>query len=86
MLYVCSELVDRVQRFEPLSGDFIDVFIGDDPVTPVDETGGLNFPTGIVFGPDGNAYVASFNGDRVLRYDGVTGAFIDVADSTGRGA
>lgn len=40
--------------------------------------GGLARPYGTAFGPDGNLYVASFRSDQILRYDGRTGAFIDV--------
>src|SRR5262249_18724759 len=35
---------------------------------------GLNEPEDLVFGPDGNLYVASSNTFQVLRYDGTTGA------------
>jgi sugar lactone lactonase YvrE len=74
LLYVCSETNDRVLRFDA-DGRFVDVFVADDPLTPVNETGGLNGPTAAAFGPDGNLYVASFANDRVLQYDGATGAF-----------
>lgn len=85
-LYVCSELGNRVQRFDADTGAFLGTFIGDDPATPEDETGGLDEPSGIVFGDDGRAYVASFSLDCVLRYDARTGAFVDVFVSPASGA
>jgi streptogramin lyase len=57
-------------------GDFIDVFVSEGK-------GGLDLPKGIVFGPDGNFYVASDNTDQVLRYNSATGAFLDVFASGG---
>ena len=83
LLYVCAEKVNQVMRFRGTR--FIDVFVGDDPATPVNETGGLNGPTAAIFGPDGNLYVASFNNDAVLRYDGFTGAFMNAFITSGRG-
>ncbi len=59
-----------------VAGDFIDVFASGS---------GLDFPIGLVFGPDGNLYVSSANTDEVLRYNGTTGAFIDAFVSAGSG-
>lgn len=75
-LYVASEGNDHVLRYDAQTGAFVDAFVADDPATPLDETGGLTQPTAVVFGPDGHLYVASFDGDEVLRYHGVTGAFL----------
>jgi DNA-binding beta-propeller fold protein YncE len=77
-LYVCAEKQDRVLRFDGITGTLLGTFVGDDPNTPQDEDGGLDGPTAAIFGPDGHLYVASFDTDRVLRYDGATGAFLGV--------
>ena len=47
--------------------------------------GGLDGPQGLTWGPDGHLYVSSYNTDEILRYDGGTGAFIDVFVSGGSG-
>lgn len=48
-------------------------------------SGGLASPTDIAFGPDGNLYVLSNGGDRVLRFNGGSGAFIDLFVTAGSG-
>lgn len=75
-LYACAEKVNRVVRFDGQTGAPLGALVADDPLTPIDETGGLSGPTAAVFGPDGALYVASFNTDAVLRYDGSTGLFL----------
>ncbi|NJN21615.1 MAG: PEP-CTERM sorting domain-containing protein [Leptolyngbya sp. RL_3_1] len=70
-LYISSGTTPEnsaILRFTP-EGKFIDVFASGN---------GLFRPYGIAFGPDGNLYVSSFLSDQILRYDGTTGAFIDV--------
>lgn len=59
-----------VFRYSGATGSFIDEFT---------ETGRLFSPRGIIFGPDGNLYVADGEGPgpRVVRFNGTTGAFID---------
>jgi sugar lactone lactonase YvrE len=76
-LYVCSRNSDKVLSFDqdgtPL-GDFV-----------ASGSGGLDSPRGLVFGPDGNLYVSEEINDSVRRYDGSTGAFIDVFVTSGSG-
>ncbi len=82
-----------VKRFQgpagPNPGAFIDTFI------PAG-SGGLRAPSGLVFGPDGNddgqfdLYLADVDEDdfdkaSVLRYDGLTGAFLDTFVVQGSG-
>jgi hypothetical protein len=86
LLYVASEGSHSVLRYDAQSGAFIDAFVADDPTTPGDESGGLTQPTAVVFGPDGKLYVASFDRDQILRYDGVTGAYEAVAVASNAGA
>jgi len=76
-LYVASFGRGRVVKFDGTTGARIGPFIRDDPNTPEDETGGLSSAHNLDFDSAGNLYVASFGTSSVMRYDGVTGAFID---------
>lgn len=46
LLYVASEGNDEIQRYNPQSGAFVDVFV-------TAGSGGLDAPTGMTWGPDG---------------------------------
>jgi len=76
-LYVTSTNTHSVLRYDGTTGRFIDAFV------PTG-SGGLVSPFGMIFGYDGNLYVMSGGisapaaDSRILRYDGHTGAFIDV--------
>lgn len=77
-LYLSAQSA-QVLRIDSEQGGVVDVFVGDDPQTPEDETGGLTWAHGMAFGPyDGNLYVASSQNHRILRYDGETGVFMDI--------
>jgi DNA-binding beta-propeller fold protein YncE len=75
-LYVCSELTDSIKRYDAVDGSYLGEFVFDDPTTVPDETGGLDAPSSIVFGPNDHAFVGAFNIDAILEYDGRTGAFL----------
>jgi sugar lactone lactonase YvrE len=87
-LYVGSGLIaywpplppGSILRYNGATGAFIDAFVPNG-------SGGLGLPIAFVFGPDGNLYVCNSKqegedpADRVgevLRFNGATGAFIDV--------
>jgi DNA-binding beta-propeller fold protein YncE len=59
-----------VLRYDGKSGRFLGAFV-------LPGSGGLDFPKGLAFGPDGSLYVNGFFSFNVLRYDGATGAFLD---------
>lgn len=61
---------NSILRYNDKTGEFIDTFVPSG-------SGGLDGPSGIAIGPDGNLYVISIRTDSVLRYDGKTGKFID---------
>ena len=84
-LYVSSRDSDEVLHYDGSTGAFLGAFVTDDPFTPFDESGGLEHPTGLTFGPDNNLYVNSFDTTQVLRYDATgtfTGTFATLPPST----
>jgi len=70
--YVADNADNRVLRVSlPAKGQNPKVFV-------TAGAGGLDGPRGLAFGPGGDLYVTSFGTGEVLRYDGTTGAFIEV--------
>jgi DNA-binding beta-propeller fold protein YncE len=79
-LYVIAGDKSEVLRYNGRTGNFIDVFVA--PGQGGLASGGLDFPTSMAFGPDGDFYIANSqvnetSGGGILRFDGKTGAFID---------
>ena len=66
-----------VDTFTP-TGSFVGTFIAAG-------SGGLTNAKAIVWGPDGNAYVSSYYNSEVIRFNGTTGAFMNVFATGGGG-
>jgi hypothetical protein len=77
-LFVSSLGTNEVLRYDGSTGASLGAFV-------TAGSGGLLFPQGLTFGPDGNLYVSSSATNQVLRYDGRTGAFIDAFVTAGSG-
>jgi len=73
---VSSDFSDSVPMYDT-SGNFVRNFVESGG-------GGLDSPQGITVGPDGNVYVSSAVNDKVLKYDGRTGAFLGAFVDGGR--
>ncbi len=83
-LLVGSQGLGSVARYDGLTGASVNLFVP--PGVGGLGSGCTDAPLGLLFGPDGNFYVGSGGAtDKVLRYDGQTGAVIDtfVADGSG---
>ncbi len=76
LFWVGSSTGDTVIEYDGVTGALIRVLVEDDPLTPEDETGGLDNPHDVTIGPDGRMYVTSFDSDEILVYDTATGAFL----------
>jgi hypothetical protein len=82
-LYVASRWLNSVLRFDGQSGEFLGTFCS---------VGGLGgFDRGMTFGPDGCLYVGRTDPagptthGAILRFDGITGEFIDIFSSYSEG-
>jgi len=68
----------QILRFDGRTGAFKDIFVSAN-------SGGLENPFFLLFGPDGNLYVSSVTKNSVFRYNGTNGAFIDTFIPSNRG-
>lgn len=76
---VMLDTSDSVLRYDGL-GNFVDTLV------PFGEPlSGVQHPCCLTFGPDENLYVSDPFTGRVLRFNGVTGAYIDTFIPSGRG-
>ena len=72
-----SSDVDEILQFSGADGSFIRVFV------QASDNGGLLDPRGMVFKGDGNLVVASFSTNKLLEFDGDSGAFVGQFDNAG---
>lgn len=69
-LLVCNPSNGSVQRLDD-AGRFVADFV-------LPGTAGISLPSGLALGPDGHLYVSDGPNNRVLRFNGRSGDFIDV--------
>lgn len=76
-IYVTNGGSKDISRYDS-DGNFLGRFINAG-------TGGLGKPSCLTIGPEGNIYVCSGDTNQVLKFDGQTGAFLEVFIETGAG-
>ncbi len=75
-LLVGSQGMGSIARYDGQTGASVNLFVP--PGIGGLGSGCTDAPLGLLFGPDGNFYVGSGGAtDKVLRYDGQTGAVIE---------
>ncbi len=77
-------LAGYILRFNPATGQLVDVFAAFDPAAS-DCSKHLHRPDGLTYGPDRKLYVTSFRADaddtdKILMFDGETGECLDQID------
>jgi len=77
-LFVASNFTDSVKVYDAITGAFVATRVATG-------AGGLDGPTALDFGPDGDLFVASSENDSVRRFDAGTGAFVSVFVASGTG-
>lgn len=73
-LYI-STTANKILQYDGFNGSYIGEFVSSG-------AGGLSTPSAMTFDAENNLIVCSFDNDRLLRYDGTTGAFIDIFSDT----
>ena len=76
LFYLASEFTDEVKVFDATTGAFLDTLISGS---------GLDAPTALDIGPNGDLFVASGSEDSVRRYDPLTGVLVEVFVGSGAG-
>src|SRR5258707_13269899 len=77
-ILVSSLGTDEVLRYSGTTGQFLGVFVRAG-------TGGLHWPEGLTFGPDGFLYVSSALTNSILHFNPETGGFMGPFVSSGSG-
>jgi streptogramin lyase len=84
-LYVSSFNTNSVMRYDGTTGAPLPAPGQTDAFFVPSGSGGLQNPTGLILGRDGNLYVSSNANSSVLRYNGTTGDFLDAFVPEGNG-